>query len=370
MEYMHIDRNIEGKVQALSDQIGELCLGFIERGYFPSCTVRVFDAERTLYAGAFGANYLPKTSGAGSGKTPVNIDTAYDMASCTKIATATQILLMMEEGKLSLETGLVEALDEIKDYPHLYERTKDVTLYQLLTHTSGILDWYPFYVQRGKDFYQVFDSFIGDTPIMDHMVYSDMNFMLLGKVLEKMKGKNLKGCQEDLKQLLGARRMDYQPESLENTAPSCYGNDIEEHMVAERGLIFRGWRSKNRPTIGVNDGNAHYYFDDAAGHAGIIADAESYEKLCRLYMTSEGLMLKRSMDRAEENRGLGWQLDEKMYPGGCGHTGFSGSWIWIDREDGIGAVALTNRLAFPVRHATNTNEFRRSLAGLIYQAIH
>ena len=344
--------------------LSALCQGYVDRGYFPSCVVSVFDGEKTLYRQAFGGNELP-----GGKKAAANTDTAYDMASCTKIATSTGILLLIDEGKLELSTKLVQVLPEIKDYPDLYERTKDTTIYQLLTHTSGILDWYPFYTQKGKDFFEVFDSFIGKTKVQEGMVYSDMNFMLLGKVLERLKGKNLKACQEDLKDLLGAKRMDFQPEDWSNTAPSCYGNAIEEHMVTERGLIFRGWRSQSRPTIGVNDGNSYYFFDGAACHAGIIADADAYERLGRLYLNTGSPILIRSLERAEANRGLGWQLDEKMYPAGCGHTGFSGSWIYICREKGIGAVALTNRLAFRVAHGTNTNEFRRALAGAIYEQI-
>ncbi len=344
--------------------LDELCQGYIDRGYFPSCVISIGDREKTLYRKAYGANVLP-----GGKKQAANTDTAYDMASCTKIATATGILLLMDEGKLSIGTKLSEVLPEITAYPTLNERIGNADMYQLLTHTSGLLDWYPFYTQQGRDFLEVFESFIGSTKIQEKMVYSDMNFMLLGKVLERLKGKNLKACQEDLKALLGAKRMDYCPDSFENTAPSCYGNSIEEHMVTERGLIFRNWRSKDRPTLGVNDGNAHYFFGDAAGHAGIIADADAYERLLRLYLNTDSPVLKRSMSEAVDGRGLGWQIDAAMYPGGCGHTGFSGAYIWVCPEKNLTVTALTNRLAFRVAHGTNTNEFRRALARAIWERV-
>ena len=341
--------------------IGGLVQGYVDRGYFPSCVVSVFDKNATLYREAFGTNDLP-----GGKRQAADTDTAYDMASCTKLATATGILLLVSEGKLSLEDKLPDVLPEIRNCPDLLERTKDVTIYRLLTHTSGILDWYPFYVQKGRDFYEVFESFIGKTKVQEGMVYSDMNFMLLGKVLEKVKGKDLRSCQKDLKALLGARRMDYPPIPMENVAPSCFGNAIEEHMVAERGLVFREWRSKDRPTLGVNDGNAHYFFDDAAGHAGIIADADAYERLGRLYLTTDDPVLTGSMKDVGVGRGLGWQIDPLLYPDGCGHTGFSGTWLYVCREKGFGVVALANRLAYRVAHGTNTNEFRRALAAAVY----
>ena len=347
--------------------LDSLIQGYVDRGYFPSCTVSVFDREGTLYRKAFGTNDFP-----GGIRRAADTDTAYDMASCTKIATATGILLLISEGKLSLEDYLPDILPEIRNYPDLFSRTEHTTIRQLLTHTSGILDWYPFYVQKGKDFFEVFESFIGATKVQEGMVYSDMNFMLLGKVLERVKGKDLRACQQDLKSLLGAGRMDYPQagasfSASDNIAPSCFGNAIEEHMVAERGLIFRQWRSKDRPTIGVNDGNAHYFFDDAAGHAGIIADADAYERLGRLYLTSEDPVLISSMQDVGCGRGLGWQIDPLLYPEGCGHTGFSGTYIYVCRSKGFGVVALANRLAFRVAHGTNTNEFRRALADAVYQ---
>lgn len=337
---------------------------YLDRGYFPSCVVSVFDEEKTLYRRAFGRNPMPDGT-----RQAVNTDTAYDMASCTKLATGTNLMLLMDQGELSLKTPIVDLLPEIKDHARLYERLRTVTVYQLMTHTSGLAAWYPFYTQQGRDFYDVFESFIGSTKVEEGVVYSDMNFMLLGKVLEKLKNKPLKACQEDLKNYLAAGRMDYQPLQYENTAPSCYGNDIEQRMVAERGLVFDGWRSDIRPTLGVNDGNAHYFFHDAAGHAGIIADADAYERLGRLYLTTSSETLKDSLKEHEPGRGIVWQVDADLYPGGCGHTGFTGTYLWVCEEKKIGVVALTNRLCYPILHSTNTNEFRRALARAVYERV-
>jgi CubicO group peptidase (beta-lactamase class C family) len=344
--------------------VDEICRAYIDKGYFPSVVVGIFDKEGTLYRTALGDN--PTHT---SVRQPVNPDTIYDVASMTKIATSTQILLLMDAGQLTLETTVPEVLTEIKARPTLYERLKDVTMYQLLTHTSGIIDWYPFYVQAGQDFYDVFESFIGSTEIEPGMVYSDMNFMLLGKVIEKIQGKPLQQCQEEFKQLLEASHMDFLPKDFTNMAPSSYGNGIEEEMCAERGLTFDGWRSKTEITLGaVNDGNAHYFFDGVAGHAGIFANVDAYERLGRLYLNSSSPLFQQSMKEQTDGRGLGWQTGD-MYPAGCGHTGFTGTCIWVCPEKGIGAIAFTNRLCYPDRYGTNTNEFRRELNQAIYQAL-
>lgn len=344
--------------------VDEICREYIDKGYFPSVVVSIFNQKETLYRMALGDN--PTLEG---GRIPVNTNTVYDMASMTKIAASTQILLLIDEGRLTLETVVPEVLTEVKERPALYERLKTVTIYQLLTHTSGIIDWYPFYVQAGKDFYDVFDSFIGSTEIVKGMIYSDMNFMLLGKIIEKIKGKPLEQCQEDLKKLLGAEHMEYLPKDLSNVAPSSYGNGIEEDMCAERGLVFDGWRSKDVPTLGgVNDGNAHYFFHDVAGHAGIFANADAYERLGRFYLNSDSELFKRSMQEQVDGRGLGWQTGD-MYPAGCGHTGFTGTSTWVCPEKNIGTVILTNRLCYAGRHGTNTNEFRRTLHQAIYQKL-
>ncbi|MCF0135336.1 MAG: beta-lactamase family protein [Lachnospiraceae bacterium] len=335
------------------------------KGYFPSAVISVFDDKNTLYRKAYGENLLPDGT-----ISAVDERTAFDMASCTKICTSTQILLLIDEGKLRLEDRITRILPEIKSRKNLYARLRSVTIYQLLTHTSGILDWYPFYTQKGKDFFDVFESFIGNTEIVDGMEYSDMNYMLLGLVIAKVKGKPLDACLEDLRIALGAGRLAYrmeQGQDRDNMAPSCYGNSIEERMVAQRGLSFEGWRSKDQPVIGCNDGNTHYFFDDVAGLAGISAEADAYERLCRLYLTTESPLLLRSMTEQEPERGLGWQVGENLYPEGCGHTGFSGPWIYVCRKHNFGVVTLVNRLAYPTEHGTNTGDYRRAIAAAVHE---
>lgn len=353
-------------------RIDELTESYIAKGYFPSAVVSVFNEKETLYRAAYGENVMPDGS-----VMKTTVDTAFDMASCTKIATSTQILMLIEEGKLRLETRIPEVLDEIKSRPNLYARLRSVTIYQLLTHTSGILDWYPFYVQAGKDFFDVFESFIGDTKIVDGMEYSDMNFMLLGLVVEKVRQKPLAECVKDFRDFLGAKRMQYNleleadPALSNNIAPSCYGNAIEEEMVAVRGLHFDGWRSKDKPVIGCNDGNGFYFWGGVVGHAGICADVDAYERLCRFYLKKapESELFMRALTEQEPGRALGMQVGPNWYPQGAGHTGFTGPYFYINPEKKIGLVTLVNRLAFPTDHGTNTGDYRKDIAALINEIL-
>ncbi|MDR3172606.1 MAG: serine hydrolase, partial [Treponema sp.] len=143
-------------------------------------------------------------------------------------------------------------------------------------------------------------------------------------------------------------------------APSGFGNPIEERMCAERGILFSDWRPHEPIRGEVHDGNAHYFFKGVAGHAGIFADAPACEGLCRFYLKTEQPLFIQAQEEQAPGRGLGWQTGE-LYPEGCGHTGFTGTSLYISRKRDIGVVALTNRLFYPGPNPNSLNEFRKAL---------
>lgn len=318
---------------------------FAGRGYFPSAVVHVFNRAETLCTAVLG---------------PVTVDTVYDVASVSKIATSTQVLLAIEEGKFRLEDAILDVLPGLSNDALLRERLVGVTVFRLLTHTSTIADWYPFYAETG-DFAHVLHIALSRTAPVEGMVYSDLNFMLLGKLLEATYGMPLDQClQENLVRPLSLGRMTYHPSSDWDIAPSCYGNPIEEEMCRERGISFAGWRP-HEPVIGqANDGNAYYYYGGVAGSAGVFADAAAYENLCRFYMNTDSPLLLSAQEEHAPTRGLGLQVSD-MYPEGCGHTGFTGTSIYFSRKLNIGVVAFTNRLFFKEKNTNMTNDFRRAL---------
>ncbi len=332
--------------QRLQHALDDVTRRYSEAGYFPSACVRVFDSYETLAVSTCGE---------------ATQDALFDVASLTKLATATQILHLISCGTLSLAMTLPELFPEIQQDPVLAARCRDISLYRLLTHTSSLPAWYPFYVHKGEDFFAVFRKALDFEGTTEGVVYSDLNFMLLGRLLVQVRKKPLEDClREDLVEPLQLGKMTYLPRTGP-IIPSCMGNPIEAQMVRDRGLTFDGFRPLGMPVVGsVNDGNSHYYFGDVAGHAGIFATAHAYEKLCRYYMrTQDALLLTAQAEQPDApGRGLGFQTGIS-YPYGCGHTGFTGTSVYFSREKNIGAVIFTNRLFYPVSNPHLTGDFRR-----------
>ena len=340
--------------QRLQKEIEDLTARYQAAGYFPSACVRVFNKTETLACACVGG---------------AKEDSLFDVASLTKIATATQVLRLVSAGKLSLDEDAQAYLPALRADPYLRERTRGITLRRLLTHTSSLPAWYPFYTRAGEDFYTVLAFALRAMEPAEGVEYSDLNFMLLGKLLEEVRRKSLERClEEDLRQPLGLGAITYRPDKALPLIPSCYGNPIEEGMCRERGLSFAGFRPKDRPVIGeVNDGNAHYCFHGVSGHAGIFAAAEAYQRLCQYYMNeTDPLLIEAQREQpGAPGRGLGLQTGIS-YPHGCGHTGFTGTGIYFSTSANVGAVSFTNRLFYPTENPNATWEFRRALHEAVY----
>jgi len=323
---------------------GILC-AYRAQGYYPSATCQVFDEHGTLYHRSVG---------------DAQNDTWYDIASVSKIICTTMLLFAMEEGRLTPDSFILDILHP--DGPATQERLRGVTIRQMMTHTSGLPAWYPFYAD-GRDFYTVLEHVLSTLPRETGYVYSDLNFMLLGLVLTEVTGLTLREALDRyIHGRLGIRDIAYGPIEPSLCAPSCYGNPIEKRMCAERGLSFDGWRPDGVAVYGsCNDGNAHYYWHGASGHAGIFATSDALARLCRFYMTTDLPFFREAMDTTVGERGLGFDKSV-TYPEGCGHSGFTGTAIWFSRAHHIGCVLLSNRLFFPEGHpARITNEWRRAV---------
>ena len=317
------------------------------RGYYPSAVCQIFDEERTLYHRAFG---------------DVTPDTWFDLASVSKIICTTLLLSAMDEGRLSPEDRVLDLLPPERPGPVTRKRLERVTVFQLMTHTSGIVPWYPFYAD-GRAFYTVLEHVLSSTPVEPGMAYSDLNFMLLGLIFTQVTGLSLReGLEHYIKGPLGISDLSYGPVDPGLCAPSCYGNQIEQRMCAERGISFQGWRPNGVPVRGsCNDGNAYYYWRGASGHAGAFATSAALVRLCQFYMTTQKPVLLRAMAENVCGRGLGFDKSA-VFPDGCGHSGFTGTSLWLSREHHIGAVILTNKYFRSQGEPPGTsNEFRRDV---------
>ncbi len=338
----------------LQREIEDISERYRAAGYFPSACVRVFNKRETLAWTCVGE---------------AREDSLFDAASLTKIATTLQILRLISEGFLSLDEEIQDALPALREDAFLRQRLAGVTLRRMLTHTSSLPDWYPFYTRKDEDFTAALSYALSHTEATEGMVYSDLNFMLLGKVLEQVRRKPLDRClQEDLVQPLGLGKMTYLPNQSLSIVPSSYGNPIEENRCKERNLTFASFRPAGQPVRGeANDGNAHYYFGGVSGHAGIFADAVAWERLCRFCMNcGDPLIIASQKEQpGAPGRGLGFQTGVS-YPHGCGHTGFTGTGIYFSSSHDVGVVSLTNRLFYPKENPNATWEFRRALHEAVF----
>lgn len=317
------------------------------RGYYPSAVCQVFDKDSALYHRAFG-EAAPESW--------------FDLASVSKLLCTVMVLFAMEEGLLSPEDRLLDHLPGEKVGPAARERLADTTIAQVMTHTSGILAWYPFYTDGG-DFYAVLDRLMGTTAPEEGMVYSDLNFMLMGEVFTHATGLTLReGLERYFRQRLGIRDISYGPVEPALCVPGSRGNRIEKRMCAERGLSFDGWRPDGAPNRGdCNDGNAYYYWGQCSGHAGAFANSGALAKLGQFLLTTQSPVFLRAMTQSVCGRGLGFDLRDPFAPG-CGHSGFTGTSLWVCREAGVGAVILTNKYDCPEGQEPGpSNEFRRAV---------
>jgi serine-type D-Ala-D-Ala carboxypeptidase len=318
-----------------------------QQGYYPSAVCQVFDEQHTLYHKAFG-NVAPNTW--------------YDLASVSKIICTTMALSFMEEGKLSPETLVLCCLPEDGPGPVAQSRLRNVTVLQLMTHTSGLMPWYPFYTD-GRDFYTVLEKALLSGSPETGMAYSDLNFILLGLIVCRLSGLTLpQALEKYIKDPLNISNISYGPINPFLAAPSCCGNQIEKRMCAERGLTFDGWRPDGIPVRGTcNDGNAYYFWHGASGHAGVFANSAALTKLCQYYMNTKSLNFLNAVEMNICGRGLGFDKSD-VFPDGCGHSGFTGTSLWFSKKHHIGAVLLTNKYYRNDDAAPgNSNEFRRAV---------
>jgi len=300
------------------------------------------------------------------------MDSVFDLASISKILTGTMVLKLIGEGKLSLDDSLDTLFQTEALGPVTKERFKSITLKQLLTHSSGLPAWFPFYTQEGS-FWDALEVALNKYPVEQGMVYSDLGFMLLGKAIRAASGLTLSQSLNLLNGELGTS-FEYNPKNPAACVETERGNRIEEGMCAERGLPFKNFRSHETNMRGeVNDGNAFYFWHGVAGHAGVFGIAKDLLTLGELYLNQgkangkklipASLVEKSTVDYGA-GRGLMWALSD-IYIAGFGHTGFTGTSIYLCRETGSAAVILTNRLV--IEPAPDLRPLRTEAHRLIYE---
>ena len=295
---------------------------------------------------------------------PMTCDTPFDLASLTKVvATATLAATLFEEGVVAPQDPLCSLLPDF-DRPGV----RDVLLADLLTHTSGLPNWLPLYlfVEGQEEAMALLASLPATYPRGWRRVYSDVNFMVLGRALEVAAGRPLQELFRDrVARPLGLQRMGYAPPASWRgaCAATSLGNRAEEHMCVARPFVPRptrcpadlpGWR--RHVLVGeVNDANAHLVFDGVAGHAGLFGPARDLSRLAESLLASlagrgDGLLRPDTAHfvttpKVTAGQGLGWWTSRiDASPRTFGHRGFTGTQLFIDPRNEVALVLLTNRV--------------------------
>jgi CubicO group peptidase (beta-lactamase class C family) len=291
----------------------------------------------------------------------VTADTWYDLASLTKVLCTVPLCLQaIADGRLDPAAPLRDVLPEVawlQNRPNL----GDTTLVQLAAHNSGLPAWQPLYtlgLDRPTLLARLLHTPLERAPGV--IEYSDLGFILLGYVLERSLGQPLQAQADGLFGSLGLDGMiGFKPPPGAPVAPT-------EHCPWRARLLRGEVHDENAAALGGVAGHAGLFgtLRGVAGYARALLDGRLHSRAVVAYLSHEHA---RAALPDRERRGFGWSLMHPGWSGGdlmsersIGHTGFTGTGVWIDLERGRYSVLLTNRV-HPSRHVeSNIVELRRA----------
>ena len=337
----------------------------------------------------------------------MTVDTMFDLASVTKVMATTQTIMIL------VDRGLLSVNDKVSTYwPEFIGGGKDdITVAQLLTHSSGLPQWEATFLYCDNHEEQM--KYIEGLKIVESYrtdggepKYSDFSFMTLAFLAEKITGVPMEDfVQENIYQPLGMTRTTYVPLengfTKEDCAATSLGNPYEYRMVdevnypgvgydckkdAEAFAAFTGWR--NYTLIGeTNDGNCGMGGGGIAGHAGLFStasdlgillqcmldggkyidangnEAQLYsEETVKLFTTKHTTYAENHNGALSEEFGYGFKLDQSWMGKTAtenvfGHDGFTGTTVFADPDNDYIFVCLTNKMQCGFRTATSNNYY-------------
>mgnify|MGYP001027436263 CR=1 FL=1 len=316
----------------------------IRSGKIPGAAVLIGNQGKVVYRRAFGYQAIePK-------RLPMRIDTIFDLGSLTKVvATTTALMQLMEKGKLRIEDRVAEHWPEFKA-----NGKEEITVRQLLTHYSGLrpsLGVSPKWAGYDAAFKMIAEEKTFSPP-GTRFIYSDINFIILGELVRRISDQSLDAyCAEHIFKPLKMNDTGFKPSpSLRSRiAPTQYQHGKKGKMLCGE----------------VHDSVA-YHMGGVAGHAGLFSTADDLaifaqtlldggaKKSVRILspLTVEKMTIPQTPPNKMVLRGLGWDIDspfasnrgELLPVGSYGHTGFTGTSIWIDPVSKTYIILLTNRV--------------------------
>lgn len=310
---------------------------------------------------------------------PTSVSTWYDLASLTKpMVGGTLMLMAATEHRLTLETRLDEVLPEARSTP-LGKRT----ISQLMTHTSGLPAWAPMYALAHGRRERLLESLL-EIPLEsgagERVCYSCLGYLVLGVVLERVLGAALDRLFEQRVALpLGLTgEVGFRPDITRiPVAAGASSSVIEEELTVAAGLDPRLVPARRHGD--PDDGNARFLAGVAA-NAGLFGTASAVLRIAGMFLDGGGVLdpelaaIARRDHTAglQQSRGLGWQIASSpgcsagpwLSPAAFGHTGFTGTSVWVDPQRGLAIALLTNRL-HPGARRVDLHPLRRTLHRLV-----
>ncbi len=281
------------------------------------------------------------------GGPPVASETRFDLASLSKVVgTLPAVLALVQAGEVSLEDPVKRFFSNAGWFQTL--SLGDVTVRHLLTHTSGLPAWRPLYAEAGTRL-SALGNLLQSSLVQPagRVVYSDLGFMLLGAITERVSKLRLDTF---------TRTYIFEPLELSTLG---YGVPAGTSVAATEDCGWRGRLLQGE----VHDENA-FAFDGVAGHAGLFGTAFDLARYAQAWLrltapfAAPELLREATREHtfdpnntASGRRGWGWQLvgegssaGHYASPSAYGHTGFTGTSLWVDPQENRFAVLLTNRV--------------------------
>jgi beta-N-acetylhexosaminidase len=309
----------------------------------------------------------------------VTPETMYDMASVTKVVvTTTSVMKLVEQDRIALDIPVVRYLPEwaaaAKSDPDPSWRAR-VTFRNLMLHDAGLPAHRDFYKQaKGHD--AMLAAVMAEPLVREpgkQVEYSDLGLILVGEIIERLTGESLdKFAKEEILDPLGmTNTMFNPPRSLRNRiAPTELDSDFRKRLV---------WGE-------VHDENA-WAMGGVAGHAGLFSTAGDIARFAQMLLNGGIYAYHRILSRetietftrrqtiGDSARAIGWDVPAQPSSAGhyfseksFGHTGFTGTSVWIDPERGLFVVLLTNRVN-PTRANEKIRQVRPALHDAVFEAL-
>lgn len=345
-------------------RLDEMVRESVEDGTIPGAVLLVSHNGELLYRKAFGFRSLvPK-------KEPMTLDTIFDCASLTKVvATTTSVMLLLEEGRFRLSEPINKYL------PRFGGGESPITIQQLMTHYSGLrpdVDLEPEWAGHETGIEKAYL----EKPIAppgSRFIYSDINYILLGELVRAVSGKRIDE--------FAAERV-FAPLGMTETAFNPAADLIPRIAPTERlknGTILRGV---------VHDPTTRF-MEGVAGHAGMFSTVDDLRRFAGMLLNGGKLgdrrllsplaVLKMTTPQSPAGepaeRGLGWDVaspfasprGDLLPYGSFGHTGYTGTSMWLDPETKTFVILLTNRVHPEVR--TSVVSLRSRVATVVAAAL-